>query len=97
MAEHVRLAAMGKARFGGIQSDPIPTDRAKPMAASRTCSAIDGSSRPAERSGGWGHSLTTTDQILLRQTLENIVVAQPWKVRCLVLKSPENLCLRQAI
>ena len=43
--------AMGKARFGGIQSDPTP--RTGPRQAASGVFWLTGA-RPAERGGGWG-------------------------------------------
>ena len=64
--------AMGKARFGGIQSDPTP--RTGPRQAASGGVLVDGSGGPLSVvvAGANVH-----DTKLLRQTLENIVVAPP--------------------
>ena len=75
---------MGKARFGGIQS--APTSRTGPRQAASGVSYVDGSGGPLSVvvAGANVH-----DTRLLRQTLDDIVVARPGGLG----KDTENLCL----
>jgi putative transposase len=76
--------AMGKARMGGDQIGPNPTDRAKP--GTKRSLLVDGQGGPLAivTAGANVH-----DTRLLRSTLEAIIVQRPVPTK----RKPQNLCL----
>ena len=76
--------AMGKARLGGDQIGPNPTDRAKP--GTKRSILVDGQGGPLSivAAGANVH-----DTKLLRATLEAIIVERPVPTE----QKPQNLCL----